>query len=903
MAWTTEFISDTGNVSITVNGLTESVTYNSSSTDSSLASTLAGDFNSAPSSVVTASANGGVISFTSKTTGAGTNYSLSATSSTSQSQYFSGSSFPVTTSGGSLTSDLAFGSLSTPQVSLYTYDAANNLTGVVQGAQTRTFAYDGLSRKTSETTPEAGTVSFNYSGCSGDPSNVCSKTDARAITTTYTYDALNRIKSKAYSNGQGSVTYTYDQGGASAFAVGRLTLMTDPSGSESYTYNADGDLLQLQKVVGSTTYTLVYQYNAGGELTQVTYPSGRVIHYSHDSIGRLCNVAPSTSESCANGNAYATNYGYDSAGHVTGITFGNGIVGSFNYFPKTEQIETLNYAKGSNNLFSLNYWYQNDSMNCPNGTWNNDGPIQCITDNMDSGRTVNYAYDGLNRLISATTNGSTAYPKWGLSESYDPFSNRTAQTVTAGSGPPSSLGFNGHNQPTGSGFVYDASGNMTYDPATMDTYGYDADNQMVSVTGGATASYTYDSDGFRVKKSANGITTVFIYSGSEDIAEYDNGAAPSSPSREFIYGNGELLAQVSGGATTYYQKDHLSVRMITDASGNVLGQQGHFPFGEAWYSASGNSEWVFTTYQHNQETGLEYAMARYYDPRTATFCSADPVQGDPSDPESWNRYVYVRDNPVNLTDPSGEFLGLLVGFLIGLALAAITGNPKFIPIVGVLGSVLMPTGPFPGSTPPTFPGSGPTVTWQQLAIPGYNNVGRFVAPTFPNTAAPAGGSSEALGGDSGGTGGNSDLISHPKSNCPPVPAHPSSADVNANINATEAHQTAAEAMHGGNSLAIQWWVNQVKTFGPWDYKNQRPGLMAWDDFGNFNYGATGAVLGFPLRTLEAGAVYARLKIRPFAQLWNYGLGNDPRKNEMIREGMQYRQNNCDHNSGTLVAAH
>jgi len=173
----------------------------------------------------------------------------------------------------------------------------------------------------------------------------------------------------------------------------------------------------------------------------------------------------------------------------------------------------------------------------------------------------------------------------------------------------------------------------------------------------------------RVQKSANGTTTVYIYSGSKDIAEYDNGAAPSSPSREFIYGNGELLATVSGGATTYYQKDHLSVRMTTDSNGSVLGQQGHFPFGESWYSSNGSSEWVFTTYQHNQETGLEYALARYYDPRTAAFCSADPVSGDPSDPESWNRYVYARDNPINLTDPSGQFWLFDVLKIVGLIAA------------------------------------------------------------------------------------------------------------------------------------------------------------------------------------------------------------------------------------------
>lgn len=138
--------------------------------------------------------------------------------------------------------------------------------------------------------------------------------------------------------------------------------------------------------------------------------------------------------------------------------------------------------------------------------------------------------------------------------------------------------------------------------------------------------------------------------------------------REHIYEGGALLARIDSSGTNYYHQDHLSNRMVTNSSGGVVAEMGHFPFGEAWYSASGNSEWVFTTYQHNQETGLEYALARYYDPRTAAFCSADPVGGDPSDPESWNGYVYARDNPTNLTDPSGKsWLGWFIGVLADIA--------------------------------------------------------------------------------------------------------------------------------------------------------------------------------------------------------------------------------------------
>lgn len=689
---------DSGTVKITVNGHTDSTSYGEYSTPSTIASALATAINNDSSAPETALASGSGISLTSKATGSGTNYSLSA-SSTYNSHLFSSPSFTGYPSGPDFTGGNNEGSsLASPTVSLYQYDALGDLTSVVQGSQTRTFTYDGLGRKASESTPESGSISYSYAGCSGESSDLCSMTDARGITKTYAYDNMNRMKTKSYSNGQGTVTYTYDQGGGSAHAVGRLTEMSDPSGSETYTYDADGRMLQLQKVVGSTTYTIGYQYNAGGEVTQVTYPSSRVVYYSYNVIGQLCNVAPSSG--CTASSPYASGYSYDPGGDVTGFEYGNGIFASYNFAPKTEQLSCLDYSTtnrggtcthDSTTKFGLNYYYQVDPTNCPNGTANDDGPIDCITDSVDSGRTVSYGYDALYRLNAAATNGSTNYPVWGLAMTYDQWSNRTSQSVTAGSGPGSSLSFNGKNQPTGSSYVYDASGNMTYDPATMDTYGYDDDNRMTSVSGGASASYTYDGNGMRVQKSANGTTTVFIYSGSKDIAEYDNGAAPSSPSREFVYGNGQLLTEVSAGATTYFQSDHLSVRMITNSSGSVVGQQGHYPFGEQWYSSNGSSEWRFTSYQHDNETGLEYALARYYDTRTSGYCSADPVEGNPEDPETWNRYVYARDNPITITDPSGKSwwkwvlkigIDVAVALVAPYAVEALANVTSGIPILG-----------------------------------------------------------------------------------------------------------------------------------------------------------------------------------------------------------------------------
>jgi RHS repeat-associated protein len=110
---------------------------------------------------------------------------------------------------------------------------------------------------------------------------------------------------------------------------------------------------------------------------------------------------------------------------------------------------------------------------------------------------------------------------------------------------------------------------------------------------------------------------------------------------------------LTNSSTTYHHSDHLSVRVSTDANGNKIGEQGHYPYGESWYSANTTTKFIFTSYERDSESGNDYAMGRYYFVTLGRFCTVDPVSGSPGDPQSWNRYVYVRDNPINMTDPSG----------------------------------------------------------------------------------------------------------------------------------------------------------------------------------------------------------------------------------------------------------
>ncbi|MGC1614671.1 MAG: hypothetical protein WA736_08300, partial [Candidatus Acidiferrum sp.] len=94
-----------------------------------------------------------------------------------------------------------------------------------------------------------------------------------------------------------------------------------------------------------------------------------------------------------------------------------------------------------------------------------------------------------------------------------------------------------------------------------------------------TGTYTYDGSGQRVKKIGGGNTIVTIFAGAQVLAEYYNGAAPSSPTNEYIYAGSLRVASIQTGATNYWHNDHLSPRVRTDTSGNVSDQRATFPFG------------------------------------------------------------------------------------------------------------------------------------------------------------------------------------------------------------------------------------------------------------------------------------------------------------------------------------
>src|SRR5438552_17054871 len=117
----------------------------------------------------------------------------------------------------------------------YDYRATGELRHVYSGAQTRTYNYDDLGRVTSTVLPESGTWSYTYNDFGG----VHTRTDARGVVTGYSYDSLNRLQQISYNVGSTGVpnpqTVSFAYGTSSASNNnGRLTSMTDATGSETY---------------------------------------------------------------------------------------------------------------------------------------------------------------------------------------------------------------------------------------------------------------------------------------------------------------------------------------------------------------------------------------------------------------------------------------------------------------------------------------------------------------------------------------------------------------------------------------------------------------------------------------------------------------------------------------------
>ena len=122
-------------------------------------------------------------------------------------------------------------------------------------------------------------------------------------------------------------------------------------------------------------------------------------------------------------------------------------------------------------------------------------------------------------------------------------------------------------------------------------------------------------------------------------------------------GPNRIVSVASAGDKAFYHSDHLgSSNVITNQAGNLISNCEYLPYGEFSTKTGVNAtHYYFTGKELDDETGLMFFGARYYDPQIGRFITADPVIPAPFYPQSLNRYSYCYNNPLKYTDPTGHW--------------------------------------------------------------------------------------------------------------------------------------------------------------------------------------------------------------------------------------------------------
>ena len=472
-------------------------------------------------------------------------------------------------------------------------------------ANITTYQYDTHNRLILTTLPDGSTVQQNNLDQRGLPDEIINR---EGQSTSFEYDNLGRLTFKDAPAPEADVTYQYD-------LAGKPTLISDTHGnSASYQYDAAGRQTEL---TDHNSRTVSYDYDQASKLKTITYPGSDnfQLSYQYDTLSRLSHIR----EGSETGNILAQ-YHYNSLNQRSSQEI-NGNVAAIHYQQdKAGRLTDLGFGTDPNNT-KLDIGYDYDAASQLTRRFYTDGL---------------YAWQNTDTLITdyGTPNTLNQYPN-------ATYTGSTSQTIN-----------------------YDQNGNLT--SFNGQSYHYNSMNQLTQVvtetdTATDTIDYGYNPQGQRTEKisTQSGHTTHYFYSGSNNIAEYKNGALTA----RYLYGPGtdEILAQINYTGTqnnetestrSFYYSDGLgSIIASLNETGAVTQRYTYSPFGINGQSNDHTDHpFAYTGQRYDSDTGLYYYKARYYHASLGRFLSTDPVGYD----DQMNLYAYVANRPMGFRDPSGE---------------------------------------------------------------------------------------------------------------------------------------------------------------------------------------------------------------------------------------------------------
>lgn len=553
----------------------------------------------------------------------------------------------------------------------YTYDAGGRLTSTTDPAGNIVRAsYDLAGNKISMSDPDLGTITYVYDALG----LVRQQTDAKAQVTTYQYDLLNRVTKRNEPDLVSTFTYDCNMG------VGKLCTATADNG---YRYAVGYDFHSRPSNLSVTmdqTYSYTYMYGAYSLLASVSSPVIRV-NYGYNSAGYLKEIRgdpqydPDT-DSNLPGKLYWQANAMDAEGHLLQQMHGNGILTSQEFAPSTGHLTAIR-AGANNSVQNIAYTY--DRL----------GNVLTRSDNTQS-LAESFLYDGLNRLTSNTVNSSGA----GLitqAYSYDSIGNITTRSDAgtynygAANALPHALAKLTRADGGVRQFSYDLSGNLIQEiekdssgnvlSAKGRTVTWTSFNMPASITGGSgTVRYVYGTSHQRVKEINPGYTTYFVHPDNAGglLYEKDVRSDGSVEHRTFVtapsVGVVALIKQpdqtYANHQVLYMHRDVLgSVTAVSNDAGTVIERMAYEPFGKRRTVAGAldpantlrglTTNRGYTNHEELDSLTLVHMNGRVYDPALSRFLSPDSHVPYPLEPQSYNRYAYVQNNPLSRTDPTG----------------------------------------------------------------------------------------------------------------------------------------------------------------------------------------------------------------------------------------------------------
>jgi RHS repeat-associated protein len=559
----------------------------------------------------------------------------------------------------------------------YGFSSGHNTVTVTQNAQassaarqTRTYSYDQLGRLVSESNPESGTVSYAYdafpSGCynfgDNQTGNLTGKTDANGNTICPHSDALHRVLDVGYSgpNSTSCKRFRYDAStnGVKGSAPSGVTVSnvkgqlmeveTDNCGAwpptpitdEWFSYSLRGDRTDVYESTphsGTTYYHTTAGYWANGALESLSSNITGVPTqtYGVDGEGRPYSVTAATGQ-----NPVASTT-YNLSTYVATVNFGSLDSDVLTFDPNTGRMKQYTFNVGSKADTGVLAWNSNGSL----------GQL-AITDTVSGtsdSQTCNYTHDDLARIASVSCGSSI----WAQTFGYDVFGNISksgSSSFLAGYVLANGSTNNQIQSLPGVTVAYDADGRLTNDGTH--SYGWDAEGKMVSVD---STTITFDALGRMVEKSVSGTYTQIVYGPLG--AKYATMSAQTLQKGFVPLPLGSTAVYTSSGLAYYRHKDHLgSSRFASTPSRTMYSSTAYAPYGEP-YKQAGTTDLSYTGQDQDTVSGMHDFLDRRFMTVQGRWLSPDPMgigAVDPTNPQTWNRYAYVTNNPMAMVDPFGD---------------------------------------------------------------------------------------------------------------------------------------------------------------------------------------------------------------------------------------------------------